>query len=352
MTSWYSARIDALFAPWSAAHGMPGAAVRVTSYGDVIHAGDYGLADIGHQRRIAGNTAFLLASLTKQFTAMAVMILVESGAVTYDQRLSEFLPGFPGYAREVTIRNLLQHRSGLQEFEDLFIRAKKISPRTDSKDGWPRSASLPPSPYEPTTQQTVEFLEQYQPKFPPGEQKEYSNSGYVVLARIIEILSGQSFPDFVKQRIFDPLGMDQSSVPVTQWRAVPHRATSYSWRSGAYADIDYTPLNNIYGEDGIYTTAEDMVRWDQALYTATLVKQSTLEEAFRPGKLNDGEPIDTGFGWFIGPEYADHEGGWLGFRTYIRRYRSRRLGIIVLANCVELNAAAMGNDIADILLDD
>jgi CubicO group peptidase (beta-lactamase class C family) len=350
MTSRYSARIDALFAPWSAAHGMPGAAVRVTSYGDVIHSGDYGLADIGHPRRIAGDTAFLLASLTKQFTAMAVMILAENGAVTYDQRLSEFLLGFPDYAREVTIRNLLQHTSGLQEFEDLFVSAKQISPPDDPNDGWPRSASSTPSSYEPTTADTVELLKQYDLEFAPGDQKKYSNSGYVLLARIVEVLSGQSFPDFVKQRIFDPLGMDQSSVPVTQWRTVPQRATSYSWRSGAYADIDYTPLNNIYGEDGIYTTAEDMVRWDQALYTATLVKQSTLEEAFRPGKLNNGEPIDTGFGWFIGPEYADHEGGWLGFRTYIRRYRSRRLGIIVLANCAELNAAAMGGDIADILL--
>ncbi len=347
---WWSDRIDALFAPWSAQHGMPGAAVRVIEHGKVIHRGHYGLADLARKVPIDSKTSFLLASLTKSFTALAIQMLVEQGRLGYDHRLSEFFPAFPGYARDVSIRHLLQHTSGLREYSDLFIQEKKISPPDDEKDPWPRSAGSAPSAWEPTAQEALTVLTRHDLEFPPGEQRVYSNSGYVVLAQIVETLTGRSYPDVLSQWIFHRIGMWDSVVPVRDWRHVPRRANSYSWSQGKYRDVDYTPLNLVYGEDGIYATIEDMVRWDQVLYTADLVKQSTLDGAFRPGHLNNGTEIDSGYGWFIGPDFVDHAGLWLGFRTYIRRYRSRRLAIIVLANCAELNAATMGNEIANILL--
>jgi CubicO group peptidase (beta-lactamase class C family) len=348
---WWSDKIDALFAPWSAQQNMPGAAVRVVSYGEVIHHGHYGLADLARNIPIGPETTFLLASLTKPFSAMAIMMLVEEGEISYESRLSEFFPDFPGYARDITIRHLLQHTSGLREYSDLFIDDGKISRPDDDKDGWPRPADLPPSAFEPTSRDTLELLTRHDLQFAPGDRRVYSNSGYAVLGQIVEVVSGGSYPNFIKRRIFDRVGMDHSVVPVRGWRKVPNRANSYSRLQGSYVDVDYTPLNLVYGEDGIYTTIDDMVRWDQALYTAALVKQSTLDEAFRPGKLNDGTPIDSGYGWFIGEEFVDHDGAWLGFRTYIRRYRSRRLTVLVLANCAQLNAACLGNDIAEILLD-
>jgi CubicO group peptidase (beta-lactamase class C family) len=345
---WWSGQIDALFAPWSAQHGMPGAAVLVVHHRAVIHRANYGLADITRGVRINPKTSFLLASLTKQFTAMAVMMLVERGGLSYENRVSEFFPDFPAVARDITVQHLLQHTAGFREYSDLFIMENKISAPDDVRDPWPRSASLPPSAYEPTSEDTRRILTRHELTFVPGERWSYSNSGYVVLGRIVEVVSGRSYPNFLKRRIFEPIGMANSVVPVRGWRRVPNRATSYSW-AAKYQDIDYTPLNLTYGEDGVYTTIDDMFRWDQALYTAALVKQSTLDEAFRSGKLNNGDPIDYGYGWFIGKDFVDHEGAWLGFRTYIRRYRSRRLTVIILANCAQLNAAAMGNDIADIV---
>jgi CubicO group peptidase (beta-lactamase class C family) len=348
---WWSEKIDALFAPWSAKQGMPGAAVRVVRHGTVIHSGHYGLADLAGGVPIGPSTSFLLASLTKQFTAMAILMLVEEGRLSYDSRVSEFFPDFPGYARDITMRHLLQHTSGLREYGCLFIKEGKVSRPEAVNDPWPRSANSPPSAYEPTSEDTLQLLSRADLQFAPGADRVYSNSGYVVLGQIARAVSGRSYPAFLKRRIFDPIGMRHSVVPIREWRKVPNRAWSYSWVQHKYQDIDYTPLNLVYGEDGIYTTIDDMVRWDQALYTSELVKQSTLDEAFRPGKLNNGDPIDSGYGWFIGRDFVDHDGAWLGFRTYIRRYRSRRLTIIVLANCAELNAASMGNDIAEIVLD-
>ena len=343
-----SKRVDGLFGEWSSTRGTPGAAVRVIRDGRVIHSGHYGLADIETKTPIDTQTSFLLASLTKQFTAVSIMILVERGDLGYDQRLSEFFPTFPDYARRITIRQLLLHTSGLREFDTVFVEAGVI--RKDDK--YPRSEESPRSPIEPTSAMTREYLSrQLRTNFEPGGSYEYSNSGYVILAQIVEAVSGKSFPDFVKRNLFEPAGMLDSVIPVENWRTVANRAKSYSSESGNFKNSDYTPLNLVYGEDGIYTTIEDMVRWDHALHSAILVRQSTLAEAFAPGKLNDGSETRTGFGWFVGPDFVDHAGGWAGFNTYICRYRSRRFTIVVLANCKDIDAATVGQRIADIYWD-
>jgi CubicO group peptidase (beta-lactamase class C family) len=343
--AWRSEQVDALFGPWDASRGRPGAAVRVIRDGTLVHARDYGLANIKGRVPLGQETAFLLASLTKPFTALAVLVLVEKGRLGYDSRLSDFFPDFPDYAREVAVRHLLRHTSGLREFEDLC--------RGRIDGDWFRSAESPPSAFEPTTEQIRRLLAwQKGLRFAPGERCEYSNSGYAVLARIIEVASGRPYAEFLREAIFAPLGMDHSVVPVAAWRAVPGRATSYTGGpDGPYRDIDYSPLNLVYGEDGVYTTAADMVTWDRALYGDCPVRQSTLEEAFRPGRLNDGSPTDCGYGWFVGPGYVDHSGEWAGFRTYIRRYPGRRFTVIVLANCREIDAAQAGADIARLYLE-
>jgi CubicO group peptidase (beta-lactamase class C family) len=342
-----SRRVDALFRAWSHKEKTPGAAICVMRGGKLLHQGCYGCANIEKQTPITPQSRFLLASLTKPFTALLVMKLVAEGSLAYDQRLSEFFPEFSDYARRITVRHLLLDTSGLREFEDIFKEACVVA----ESDWYPRPEDTKPSPKEPTSRETLEFLSrQRQLLFEPGDRFEYSNSGYVVLGQLVEKLSRQPFPTFIKSAIFEPAEMKDSTVPVAEWRELPNRVKSYAQVEGGFENRDYTPFNQIYGEDGIYASIEDMARWDQALLTNQLVSQSSLQAAFTPGKLNSGYPTPTGFGWFIGPDLVDHSGAWQGFQTYVRRYRSRRLTIIVLANCQQIDAAWMGELISRIYL--
>jgi CubicO group peptidase (beta-lactamase class C family) len=342
-----SLAVDALFDRWSVKNETPGAAVRVVYQGETLHAKEYGLANIRRDEPIVADTRFLLASLTKPFTALAIMMLVEQGDLSYDHRLTEFFPQFRSYARSISVRHLLWHTAGLREYDDLFA----LEGRLDFD--WPRSACSAPSKYEPTSAETLEMLARHSRLFPAGEKHLYSNSAYLVLGQIIEKVSGQSYPKFIRTRILIPAGMTQSSVPVARWRDVPKRATSYEFdaKEGKFYDIDYAPTNQLYGADGIYSTADDLLRFDAALYTRQLVRQSTLDDAFRPGTLNDGTRTGYGFGWIVEPDYVWHNGEFLGFRTYLARHRSLRFTVLVLANCKELNADALGDDIASIYLD-
>lgn len=341
-----SQAVDALFDRWSIDRRAPGAAVRVVYQGERLHSKEYGLANIHDDKPVTPDTRFLLASLTKPFTALAVMMLVDQGDLSYEQRLSEFFPQFRDYARAISVRHLLWHMAGLRSYDDLFDLEGKVG-NLDA-----RSICSPPSKYEPTSADTLDMLARHSRLFPAGEKYDYSNSGYLVLGQIIEKVSGQSYPEFIEQRILAPAGMTQSSVPVARWREVPERAMSYKRgdKDGEFDDIDYTPINKLYGADGIYSTADDLLRFDAALYTRKLVKQSTLDETFRQGVLNDGFHTDYGFGWVIEQDYVWHNGEFLGFQTYLARHRSLRFTVVVLANCKELDASDVGAQIASIYL--
>jgi CubicO group peptidase (beta-lactamase class C family) len=307
----------------------------------------YGLAKIKSKTPIRPDTSFLLGSATKSFTALAIMILADRRELSYDDSLLRFFPRFPRNAREITVRNLLQHTAGLAEYDDLFRAARKI-------DGdWPRSIRSQPSPFEPTSRQTLHLLAaQRKLEFYPGEDYRYSNSGYVVLAQIVEKVSGKRFRKFVAREIFEPLGMDHSIVYDETRPKVEKRATSYSWKEGKYRNVDYTPLNFIYGEDGIYTTLDDMIRWVKAIDQKRLVKPKTWKRAFTSGQLNNGKFTGYGFGWCVSDDFVWHNALWLGFRTYIAHHPNAGLNVVVHSNCKELNATTLGADVAEIYLGD
>jgi CubicO group peptidase (beta-lactamase class C family) len=341
-----AARVDALFAPWSQKR-MPGAAVLVVQNGQVLHRKGYGLADIKAKTPIGPDTSFLLGSVTKSFTALSIMILVDQHKLSYDDSLTRFFPRFPQYARKITVRHLLHHTAGLAEYEDLFRSAGMID------DNWPRSIKSNPSTFEPTSHQTLDLLAtQKKLEFDPDEDYRYCNSGYVILAQIVEKVSEQRFREFIDNEIFKPLGMDHSLVYDETRPKVENRASSYSWRQGRYRNVDYTPLNMIYGEDGIYTTLEDMGRWIKAIDEKKLVTLMTWQRAFTSGRLNNGRFTGYGFGWFLQGEYAWHNGEWLGFRTYIAHHPKARLNVVVLSNCKELNASSLGAEVAEIYMGD
>jgi CubicO group peptidase (beta-lactamase class C family) len=332
-----NARLDAVLNDWREKNA-PGMAALLLRNGRIEYRKVFGFANLDARTPINADTQFLLASLTKQFTAMAIMILVERHKLQLDDTLAKFCPEFPDYAQTITIRHLLNHTAGLTQYQELLVG------KVDEK--YFRSSKGPPAAHEFTAAEALQVLSRQQNlRFTPGERFEYSDSAYVVLAQIIERLTGRRYAEFLKETIFDPLGMNDTLVVDERKQKVPRLALAYEKRNGQWQDITYTPENSIYGEDGVYSTINDLYKWDQALYTERLVSRSTLEMAFTPGRTNDGKEIVTdlfthrssyGFGWFIsslhGEKVVEHSGGWSGYANHILRVPSRRMTAIVLTN--------------------
>jgi CubicO group peptidase (beta-lactamase class C family) len=340
-------RVDSLMAKY-VAPSTPGAGVLVVQDGRVALEKGYGLAVVEQRRPIGPDTRFLLASVSKQFTAMGIMILAERGKLSYDDPLRKFFPEFPPYADSISVRQLLHHVAGFPEYEELFMSSGKVG-----RD-WPRSSSMPPSEYEPTAHDALELLaDSARPRFRPGERYEYSNSGYVLLGQIIEKVSGQRYARFLNDNVFRPLGMSETIVYDETKPSIPDRASSYRPKNG-YEQIDYTPFNAIYGEDNVVTTLNDLCKWDVALYSERLVRDATMRLAFTPGTLNDGSATNYGFGWHIrqvlGIPAVLHTGGWMGFRTVILRFPGKRTTVVVLANRADLAVGSIAQDVAAIYL--
>jgi CubicO group peptidase (beta-lactamase class C family) len=218
------------------------------------------------------------------FTAMAVLLLMDEGRVRLDDRLSKFFPDFGEFANRITIRHLLNHTSGLPDYEALMTGKLKIDPETASR-----------GKNEVSLDEVVAAIgKEPMLRFEPGEKWEYSNCGYFLLSRIVEKASGQSFPEFLKARIFDPLQMTNSFVyDDERLGKTPQRAWRYYKEWHGIKPGDASPmLKFLVGGGGIYPTAEDLAKWDAALYTDKLAKQSTLKEAFTQGELNDGSAAD------------------------------------------------------------
>ena len=345
-----STEVDSLLARWNQPE-LPGAAVLVVHCGQILHKKGYGLADLALQRPMAPDTLFELGSITKPFTALAIMMLAERRQLRYDQSLMDFFPDFPPWARQITLRHLLTHTAGIPEYEELFAASGKLD-----RD-YPRSASTQRSPYEPTSRDGLALLAAVQKlRFRPGTRFEYSNSGYLVLAQVVERVSGLRYPEFLRRYVFEPLGMSRSLVYDETNPPIPQRAVSYTWREGVLADVDYTPLNFIYGDGNLQSTVEELARWDQALYGERLVKAATLQQAFTPGKLPNGNSIEYGFGWHVNHGYGlrrvAHGGSWLGFKNMMVRYPDQRFTVILLSNIEQFDREVLASKIARLYLRD
>ena len=330
-----SSQIDALFQDYSRP-GVPGASVMVIRGGKVLYQKAYGLADLEEKTPATTKTNYRLASVTKQFTAMAVMILAERKKLSYDSRLTDFFPDFPPYGKQITVRHLLNHTSGLLAYEELIPEGTKV-PLKD-KD-------------------VLRLLKQQDHTyFPPGSKYRYSNSGYALLALIVEAASGTSFAEFLKQNIFDPLRMTGTVAYEQGISTVRNRAYGYTQREKAFERTDQSLTSSVLGDGGIYSSVEDLYQWDQALYTAKLVSPETLKQAFTPGVLSDGQSTDYGFGWSInshrGLKTISHAGSTVGFRTAIERFPDQRFTVIVLINRNSANPSEIARQIADLFLSD
>jgi CubicO group peptidase (beta-lactamase class C family) len=322
--------VDSLFSAYSGST-VPGASIEVIADGRVGLRRAYGMADL--ERRVAATpeTDYRLASVSKQFTAMAVMLLATDGTLRYDQPVRDFLPELPAAARPVTIRHLLNHTSGLVDYEDLVPESRTA--QLDDRDVLGLLAAKD-SVY-----------------FPAGTQYRYSNSGYVLLGLIVARASGRSFPEFLRTRIFQPLGMSATVAHVEGSDTVPRRAYGYSPRGGTFVQTDQSVTSATLGDGGIYSNVDDMQRWDQALERNTLVDSATMRLATAPPQLPAGAATEYGFGWFVdqyrGLKRWRHTGETSGFRNAILRFPDRRLTIVILTNRSSGEPQALAERIAD-----
>jgi len=343
----HSAEIDTIFSA-ARSSDAPGAAVMVIREGRIVMQRGYGVADLRTLHPIDAHTNFRLASVSKQFTAMAIMLLVHDGKLHYEDRLSDVLPGFPAYGKAITIRNLLNHTSGLLDYEDLM--AKEYPGKPDDQIPQIHDAAV------------LALLEKVSTtKFPPGTKWEYSNSGYCVLAMIVEKVSGQPFGQFLHDRIFAPLQMNHSLAYEKGKNEVANRAYGYTLTGKVWKQTDQSSTSATLGDGGIYTSLDDLAKWDAGLREHKLLSEAEMKPALTPVKLAhstalspEGVPVQYGFGWFLEP-YQGHSRMWhygetVGFRTTIQRFPQDDLTVIVLCNRVDLSAMQLALKVADLYL--
>ena len=335
----------------AAENGQFNGNVLVLKAGEVVYQGSFGLKNIEPMDSLDLNTAFRLASVSKQFTCMGIMILKEQGKLDYDQDIRDFIPELP--YEGITVRHLIHHVSGLPDYVQLFEEHWK----TDLDDN-DRARAISGN------DDIINALAEHRPAvyFEPETEWQYSNTGYVLLASIVSRVSGMSFADFMKANVFEPAGM--ASTVVYKYvegpdPELPNKAFGFT---NGFMGIgrgfeDYHFLNHAQGDGGIFSTLEDLKNWDRALYTEKLVPASTLDEAFTPCILANGDTTEYGFGWGVefsedGKKVVQHSGGWVGFATYIHREIEDDNCLIVLTNNSSSNVWGVIGGLLDLMHDE
>jgi CubicO group peptidase (beta-lactamase class C family) len=293
---------------------IPGVSVVVVKNGRVVKTSGYGLANVELNVPATKDTVFEIGSVTKQMTAAAIMLLVEEGKIDLDASIGTYLSTAPKIWSKVTVRNLLTHTSGVKSY-------------TAIGSGFELSKRMKRDEF-------VKAIGAYPLDFEPGSNYNYSNSGYNLLGFIIETVSGKSYWDFMRERIFQPLGMNQTANRDPQF-IVPNRADGYEWENGKLVGRDYD-LTDVFSAGAIVSTAPDLAKWDAALRGETLLKKTSINQMWTPFILSDGKSNPYGFGFnvaeFRGHRLISHGGQTAGFAANISRYVTDDLTVIVLTN--------------------
>ncbi|WP_313231319.1 serine hydrolase domain-containing protein [Stenotrophomonas acidaminiphila] len=292
---------------------VPGAAVLVLKDGQPVFRRGYGLAVLEDGTPVSPATNFRLASVSKQFTAAAILLLAEDGALSIDDPLKKWLPELPAVADAMTLRQLLSHSSGLLDYEDLM------------------------DPADTRQVHDIDVLHLLQKEnrtyFAPGSSYRYSNSGYALLALVVGKASGSDFASFLRQRIFLPLGMTATFAHQDGVDEVPERAYGYSQIGGHWQRTDQSTTSAVLGDGGIYSSIDDLAKWDAALYDERLLRRASLQQAFSAATATPEPDVPHyGFGWRINGDALWHSGESIGFRNVIVRYPKQKLTVVVLSN--------------------
>lgn len=307
--------VDALMEHY--AGDVPGASLLVVRDGKPVVRKSYGFANVEEHAAATPATNYRLASVTKQFTAASILLLAEDGKLQLDDSIRRSLPTLPKVAESMTIRHVLSHMSGLIDYEDVI--PGDMTEQLHDAD-------------------VLQILEsQDRTYFPPGTSYRYSNSGYALLALIVGKASGKSFASFLQERIFAPLGMNDTVAYEEGISAVPNRAYGYSEENGSWQRTDQSQTSAVLGDGGIYSSIDDLAKWDAALYDDRLLSAKSRELAFRPVTDTDDVAVRYAMGWRVTEEQIGgttlwHSGESIGFRNVIIRYPQQRFTVILLTN--------------------
>lgn len=292
--------------------------IMVVKNGDIIFKKSRGYSNLKTKTPLNENSVFQLASVSKQFTAMAIMILFEQGKLKYDDPVVKYIPDFP--YKKITIKHLLSHTSGIPNYFFLI------------NTYWPKNKSI-------TYKDVLTLFKQHRPNpnFPPGSRFLYSNTGYVFLGMLTEKISGLPFSSFLSKHIFDPLGMENTFVYDRDIiNSIPNRTYGYQVGKKYIKPIYDDITDELPGDKGIFSTIDDLYKWDKALYQHILVKETTINEAYQEATLNNNQTCNYGYGWRIkddnGLRIIYHNGWWHGYKTSITRFIEDRNTIILLNN--------------------
>lgn len=327
-------QLDRLFARYH--NEMPGLAVAISRDGKVIYNKAFGLADMEHMVPNTTKTIFECGSVSKQFTAAAILLLIQDGKLSVNDDVRKYIPELPQYESPITIRHLLSHISGLKDWGAVY-----------GLTGWPRTTRA----YSQELSFDIVFR-QKSLNFAPGSQYSYSNSNYVMLVLLVERISGKSFAEFTTERLFKPLGMND-----TQWRddfreIVPGRAIAYSGTQTRF--LLNMPFEDVHGPGGLLSTTADLLKWNQLLETNELFSSNIAQLRIESGLLNDGKSSGYAAGLMIGKwnEFSEisHSGSTAGYRAWLAWYPEKKLSVVLLSNYASTDPVGMGRSIAAVFL--
>ena len=327
--------VDRVFAKWSST--TPGCAVGVATAGKPALAKGYGMADLEHDVPITPETIFEAGSVSKQFTAAAVLLLAREGKLSLDDPVKKYVPELPEYPQPLLIRHMLNHTSGLRDWGSVAGIA-----------GWPRTTRVH------THAHVLDIVSRQRAlNFTPGTRWSYSNTGFNLAAIIVQRVSGMPFPEFTRTRLFQPLGMTHTSWRDDYTRIVKGRAIAYS--TGPDGFRTNMPFENVYGNGGLLTTVGDLLKWNENFTEHRVGDAALAVEQQTPGKFNDGRPHGYGLGLYIGKykglNEVDHSGTTAGYSAFLTRFPDQHLSVAVLCN-VSTNATQLAHAVADLYLGD
>jgi len=312
---------------------IPGLALLVSRNGEPVRTQGYGFSNVELQVPVKPETVFQSASVGKQFTATAVMMLVEEGKISLEDPLTKFFPDAPAPWKKVTVRELLSHTAGFTDYPKTFNFRKDY-----------------------TEAELLKIVEAIPLAYEPGTKWSYANLGYLTLGLLIHKVTGEFYGDFLQQRIFRPLAMTTTRI-ISEADIVPNRAAGYRLVKGELKNQEWVaPMINTTADGSLYFSILDLAKWDAALYTDKLLKRSSLEQMWTVVKLKNGQPNSGsyGFGWDIGAKKGhkciEHGGSWQGFKTQISRYVDDKLTVVVLINQADAEPGPIADHVANMYL--
>jgi CubicO group peptidase (beta-lactamase class C family) len=329
--------VDPIFSSWTA--DTPGCAVGVSRDGKPVLARAYGSADLEHGIANTPDTVFEAGSVSKQFTASAILLLAQAGKLKLDDPIQRYLPELPDYGTPITLRHLLHHTSGLRDWEGVVLAA-----------GWPRGTRVH------THAHVLDIMSRQKAlNFPPGSEYLYNTGAYNLLAVVVERVSGKSFAQYTKDMIFEPLGMTHTEWRDDFTRVVKDRALAYARRDDGAYHLDM-PFENVHGNGGLLTTVGDLLRWNRNFTTERVGGRALITELQRRGRLNDGLEIAYARGLrvtqFRGVREVSHSCSTAGYRAFLARYPDQAVSVAVLCNAAEADTTALTHAVAELYLGD